>query len=272
MMTLAQVDAAIDKNENFLKGLRRQYKSQLPNFMARLVDWLKANRDRNTRLLRQSLSDIDILRLFNAGGVAQLVNVEELLARSIESAATLLPETDTFGVLRLSRSAVKQTLDGVVLEVGLQVSQTVEKVQSLVADMVVTPISVKEATARLTTESNLLKSKAQTVVNTALGQAQRKLHTEAAEAIPSNERLRWYVGPKDSANRGFCGAIVRKALTDEQISKLDNRQGVSALTGGGGYNCRHHWVPISREYADIRGIPLATAADINRANAAAARS
>jgi predicted transcriptional regulator len=157
MMTLAQVDAAIDKNENFLKGLRRQYKSQLPNFMARLVDWLKANRDRNTRLLRQSLSDIDILRLFNAGGVAQLVNVEELLARSIESAATLLPETDTFGVLRLSRSAVKQTLDGVVLEVGLQVSQTVEKVQSLVADMVVTPISVKEATARLTTESNLLK-------------------------------------------------------------------------------------------------------------------
>lgn len=61
-----------------------------------------------------------------------------------------------------------------------------------------------------------------------------------------------YVGPQDGITRPFCKARVNKIYTSEQIAKWDNGTNLPADIYGGGYNCRHDLVPMSRERAEQR--------------------
>jgi len=42
-------------------------------------------------------------------------------------------------------------------------------------------------------------------------------------------------------------------------------------TGGGGYNCRHSWSPVSEGFLKAAGLDRATTKDISKANAGAKR-
>lgn len=61
-----------------------------------------------------------------------------------------------------------------------------------------------------------------------------------------------YVGPDDGITREFCKARVDKIFTRAAVSKWDNGTPLPAEIYGGGYNCRHDLVPISREKAEQR--------------------
>ena len=72
-----------------------------------------------------------------------------------------------------------------------------------------------------------------------------------------------YLGPDDGVTRPFCAAVLSgqeskefripsvdgdpPIYTDEQISRMDNGQGLDVATYCGGYNCRHSFNPISVE-------------------------
>lgn len=53
-----------------------------------------------------------------------------------------------------------------------------------------------------------------------------------------------YFGPVDSLTRPFCARYAGKVLTKDEIQKLDNGQTPNPLITGGGYNCRHEWIPV----------------------------
>ncbi|MFG0245749.1 MAG: hypothetical protein ACF8MF_06845 [Phycisphaerales bacterium JB052] len=60
-----------------------------------------------------------------------------------------------------------------------------------------------------------------------------------------------YSGPADSVTRPFCSKLVNKVFTRQQIEKMDNGQSGNAadvFIAAGGYNCRHHWRPVKREW------------------------
>lgn len=55
-----------------------------------------------------------------------------------------------------------------------------------------------------------------------------------------------FVGPVDAKMRPFCARLVGKVRTREQIDALDNGQLPDVFLTGGGWNCRHSFVAISR--------------------------
>lgn len=55
-----------------------------------------------------------------------------------------------------------------------------------------------------------------------------------------------YTGPDDEKTRPFCDARVNQVFTRAEIEAMDNGQIDNVLLSGGGYNCRHLWMPVSR--------------------------
>lgn len=60
----------------------------------------------------------------------------------------------------------------------------------------------------------------------------------------------YYAGPADKVIRDFCSYYVGKVLTRTEISGLDNGMGLDVWMTGGGWNCRHSWVPVAKEMLD----------------------
>ena len=61
-----------------------------------------------------------------------------------------------------------------------------------------------------------------------------------------------YVGPDDAITRPFCDERVNKIYTRAQIAKWDNGTNLPADVYGGGYNCRHDFLPMTKERAEER--------------------
>lgn len=106
-----------------------------------------------------------------------------------------------------------------------------------------------------------------TEVRTKISQYGRSVTATAAVAAGLKNYL--YTGPIDGITRPFCRELVNKVVTDKQLNRLNNNQGLSVITSGGGYNCRHSWSPISNGFVKAAKLDRATPADINRANSKA---
>jgi hypothetical protein len=78
---------------------------------------------------------------------------------------------------------------------------------------------------------------------------------EALLSDESEEPVYAYMGPADEKTRDFCLEHVGKVYTREQIDELDNGQLNDVFLTGGGYNCRHQWMEVSRfsELSDLIG-------------------
>ena len=103
-----------------------------------------------------------------------------------------------------------------------------------------------------------------TEIKTKLSQFGRSITAIAAEEADIDHFL--YTGPDDGITRDFCEALVNKVVTSKQMRRLDNGQGLSVITSGGGYNCRHSWSPVTQGFIKSANLELATAKDINKAN------
>jgi hypothetical protein len=71
----------------------------------------------------------------------------------------------------------------------------------------------------------------------------------AAQAAKDGISLFMYVGPLDAKTRPFCAHIVGGVFTFDQIEQMQNGQTESVMSDGGGWNCRHVWVPVTAEFA-----------------------
>ena len=67
----------------------------------------------------------------------------------------------------------------------------------------------------------------------------------------------------------FCKPLINKVVTEAQMARLNNGQGLPVKLSGGGYNCRHSWSPVSQGFVDAAGLTMADAADIAKANSGA---
>jgi len=81
--------------------------------------------------------------------------------------------------------------------------------------------------------------------------------------------LALYTGPDDGIARGFCRALVDLVLDEDQMSRLNNQQGLSFKLSGGGYNCRHSLSYVSAGFVEAGNLKRATSKDISKANARA---
>tara|TARA_R100000951_G_scaffold53115_1_gene44776 strand:- start:1924 stop:2835 length:912 start_codon:yes stop_codon:yes gene_type:complete len=103
-----------------------------------------------------------------------------------------------------------------------------------------------------------------TEVNTQISTYGRSITASIADAAGINYYL--YTGPEDGLTRKFCRPLVNLVVSESQMNKLDNGQGLGVKAGGGGYNCRHSWSPVTKGFIEAAGLKMATSADIAAAN------
>ena len=93
-------------------------------------------------------------------------------------------------------------------------------------------------------QAGLSNKQMQTLVTTGLNDYTRSVYKFMMDSAPNNKRYR-YVGAIDDRTRDLCLELWGKGeMTQAQII---NDHGASVLVEGGGYNCRHVWVPIDIE-------------------------
>ena len=69
---------------------------------------------------------------------------------------------------------------------------------------------------------------------------------EAMKATGKPDEVFAYLGPLDIKTRPFCYERVGKVFTREQIDAMDNKQLPNTFLTGGGYNCRHSFIAVSK--------------------------
>lgn len=140
-----------------------------------------------------------------------------------------------------------QTLvDDRLLMASTFITDYVGDVRSMVLDVVIAGKKVNAQEILPMAEGRALAN-IETEVNTTLMAYQRVLHLEKASKSGVDKFL--YVGPDDDITRPFCQERVEQIFTRDEIDAMDNDQGLPVSIYCGGYNCRHHWRPVSDELA-----------------------
>jgi hypothetical protein len=83
---------------------------------------------------------------------------------------------------------------------------------------------------------------ARTLYDTAVSVFGRQV--EAMKSTP--EDVFAYVGPADVKVRPFCHQHLGRVYTRDEIDALDNKQLPNPFLTGGGYNCRHQFIAVSK--------------------------
>lgn len=145
-----------------------------------------------------------------------------------------------------TRKNINAFVDQRLLMASSVVSGYVDDVRSIVLDAVVSGKKINAKDIVQASEGKAI-SHIETEINTTLMAYQRILHKEKAKKAGITKFL--YVGPDDAIIRPFCQEHVDGIYTDEEIAEMDNGMSLPVEIYCGGYNCRHHWRPVSDELA-----------------------
>jgi hypothetical protein len=125
-------------------------------------------------------------------------------------------------------------------------------------------VPVSSAISALSLKMEKAQGRQLTEINTKLSMYGRSVTAAVAESAGIKYYL--YTGPIDSLTRKFCLPLVDKVVSESQMRRLNNRQGLSVKTAGGGYNCRHSWSPVTEGFMKAAQLDKATTKDISDAN------
>lgn len=187
--------------------------------------------------------------LEDAGLGGRLLELKELFASELKIVSEDF--TEISGRAALLGDAAKESLNAIVddrLELaGRMVERYIGDVRSTVLDYVLAGKRVDFGKI-LEDAGDAPINNLKTEINTGLMAYNRVVHAEKAKKAGMDKFL--YIGPEDDITRPFCQDYVGKILTADEIAELDNGQGLPVEIYGGGYNCRHHWRPVSDELAE----------------------
>ena len=208
---------------------------------------------------------------YNANWQARLGEAETLAKqwRTLYDlpASTRTPDVEAFiaydNSVRRARSLYPDTVVRPSLEVmqeGLRNAVTMER--------------LPDAVSRIQERLEVTESQARTEASTRLAQFDRAVVQDQAERYDVNGYI--YRGPLDGITRSFCRSCLSvssdKWWPRNVVLMLNNGQtAVNPLYSGGGYNCRHFWLPLPESIIEERGLKRATVADAQAVNATAVR-
>jgi hypothetical protein len=252
-----QLQAEITAERSFERALGASRRELIT-----LVQMASASNDPELLL---SLDSAELLDFILRGGmglaVDDLVQSQGKILESIESGLQVMNPDLSLSALpqleRIQAQAVAQVFEDVILP----------DTQSAIRDALTSlslDVPVDIVTSELEERLKRSSGRQLTEVKTRISQYGRSVTAAAAAAAELDHYL--YTGPLDGITRPFCKALVDKVVTGDQISKLNNGQGLSVLTSCGGYNCRHSWSPVSEGFIQAAKLDQADNGDIKRAN------
>ena len=276
------------ETEASLRRIAKTYRAGLPDLATYLTQWIREH-STNDLLSRSEVSLQLVYGLIDRAGLKKYFEFDPLLnlavvasnqkmkALGVELSSGLEAPSLAGLEAALSGAGAQAALQPVRDEANLKLKRirdnVASQVQQILVQMQAVPTPITAAAQQLSRVSELSRGQAATIINTAMGATLQTIQLKAGERMEKRgvEVLYIYAGPDDSLDRPFCSRIVGLAFTKKQIGKLNNGQGLSVASTGGGYNCRHEWVAVPASYVERRGIKRATEADIRAANGAAKR-
>jgi len=211
-------------------------------------------------------SDDELLNLLIAGGLGEAVldlstqqskinkTVDKVLT-AIEpslSLDSLAPQVDA-----LSSQNISDIVEGVILP------SIKQNIRDSLRDLEVN-VPLNTVMSNLQLKMTRAQGRQLTEIKTKISQYGRGLTAMASAVAELDHYL--YTGPRDGITRDFCRALVNKVVDEQQMSKLNNGQGLAVKTSGGGYNCRHSWSPVTESFIEAAKLTRAKPSDIADAN------
>ena len=211
-------------------------------------------------------SDDELLNLLIAGGLGEAVldlstqqskinkTVDKVLT-AIEpslSLDSLAPQVDA-----LSSQNISDIVEGVILP------SIKQNIRDSLRDLEVN-VPLNTVMSNLQLKMTRAQGRQLTEIKTKISQYGRGLTAMASAVAELDHYL--YTGPRDGITRDFCRALVNKVVSEQQMSKLNNGQGLAVKTSGGGYNCRHSWSPVTESFIEAAKLTRAKSSDIADAN------
>jgi len=268
---VAQLTKSKIKELKTLIKAEKQMKSVLAKSRTRFLKTLDDAVKATDPLTLLSLPRDQMIEFIIRGGfdqsIDEFIEQTDLISKAVENTAKIVqPDLGLIPIQQkldiMQTATVEQIFDDVVIPT---VANGVR--DSLTAMTLDVPASV--AISSLAQKMQQATGRQLTEINTKISMFGRAVTASIAEEAGLNLYL--YTGPDDGLTRKFCSPLVGKVVSESQMKKLNNGQGLPVRTGGGGYNCRHSWSPISKGFMKAAKLPKATTADINKANAGGKR-
>lgn len=232
----------------------------------RLIDALKESIDQSSPESILSLPKDQLIELILSGGLAEsvedFIDQQDKMLKAINESISVVDPTWTPLFIQTEVEAIRSLTVQNVFD-DIVVPSVAKNVKDSLLSMVIdTPPSLALSNLALSLERGA--GTLQTEVRTKISQFGRSVNMIAADNIGMDHYL--YTGPKDGITRAFCRPLINKVVDKTQLGKLNNGQGLSVRTSGGGYNCRHSWSPVTESFMKAAGLDKADASDISKAN------
>jgi len=194
--------------------------------------------------------------------IDEFIEQTDNIAKAVENTAKVIqPDLGLTPIQQkidlMQAVTVQQVFDDVVLPTVA--NGTRDSLTAMTLD-----VPPKDALSSLAQRMKQATGKQLTEINTKSSMFGRSVTAQIAEEAGLSLFL--YTGPLDGVTRKFCDPLVDKVVSDSQMRKLNNGQGLPVRTAGGGYNCRHSWSPVSKGFIKAANLTRATTRDISDAN------
>lgn len=165
--------------------------------------------------------------------------MESAIAGYLANVDNLLDDLFMFGKITESQLLALRTVQETSIIAYTQ--QLGEQMRISLIEGVSSGLSKEELKSLLGRNLNLSPGRIETVVSTSMATYRRSVTAVMAESLPE-DTLFWYEGPLDHKTRPIC----RVMLSVGPLMRGDiDASFPGAFLDGGGYNCRHEWLPLS---------------------------
>ncbi|MBW2122947.1 MAG: hypothetical protein JRH07_14060 [Deltaproteobacteria bacterium] len=174
----------------------------------------------------------------------QLAGLEQLHYEILDKAKKMkLPAEFS----RESQQAITMLLSGAEAELMAVADQAAEEISQLLRRAILGGGDVADLLTSISEKLGTKRHQAMTLIVTSLQAFNRTLTMRHAEEAG----VEWfvYLGPQDSITREWCSHWVGRRGTKEDFEATASRWGhqkqpTPVITWGGGWNCRHEFVPL----------------------------
>ena len=249
----------------------RAFAKALTKARAQLLETVGAAVQAANPLTLLNLNDEQLLEFILQGGlglaVDEFIEQQDAIREAAEKAMRAVQPNFGFNQISTQLDSIQATAAASVFD-DVIVPDFKRSINESLRDLLV---DVPPNIVMSNLEQKLKRSEGRqlTEVKTRISQYGRGITAAAAEAADMSYYL--YTGPMDGITRPFCRELINLVVSKAQMKRLNNQQGLSVLTSGGGYNCRHSWSPITLGFIEAADLTKAKGTDITQANRAARR-
>ena len=211
-------------------------------------------------------TDEDLLKLLITGGLGDaiddLITQQQAITNAVSKTLNAVdPAFDMSTIGSQIQTLQTQTITDIFEGVVIPTIKT--NVRDSLRDLTV-DVPLNTVMSNMQTRMTRAQGRQLTEIKTKISQYGRGITAVAGAAAELDHYL--YTGPRDGITRPFCRALVNLVVDEKQMGKLNNGQGLSVKTSGGGYNCRHSWSPVTESFIEAADLEQAKSSDISDAN------